>query len=292
MLFTGSMVAIVTPFKKGKVDEEALCKLVDFQIASGTSAIVPCGTTGESATLSHQEHDQVIEVVVKHAKKRVKVIAGAGSNSTSEAIRLHQFCQKVGADGALHITPYYNKPTQAGLLQHFQAIAKSADIPVVLYNVPSRTGVNMTAETTIQLSQIDTVVGIKEASGDLFQVTDIINGTGDEFSMISGEDGLTYLMYCLGGNGVISVTANIEPKKSAALYQAMQDQDLKKALALHNDLMPLHNALFAETNPIPVKAALALMGYIEEEYRLPLVAMTAQNREILKQCLKDKGLIF
>lgn len=292
MTFTGSMVALVTPFKNGLVDEVALRALVDFHIKNGTSVLVPCGTTGESATLSHEEHDRVISIVVEQANKKIKVLAGAGSNNTAEAVRLHQFCHKIGADGALHITPYYNKPTQEGLLQHFKAVAKASDLPVVLYNVPGRTAVNMKAETTIELAKIDTIVGIKEASGDLEQAMKIINETSEEFVVLSGEDALTYPLYCLGAKGVISVTANIQPRLCADQYQAVVTGDHKKALAIHNELLDLHQIMFVETNPIPVKAALAMMGMIEEEYRLPLVAMSAANREKLKQCMLRKKLIF
>lgn len=291
-LFEGSMVALVTPFKNGKIDEESLKRLVEFHIENGTDVIVPCGTTGESATLTHDEHEQVISLVVQAVNKRAKVLAGAGSNSTAEAIRLHKFCRRAGADGALHITPYYNKPTQEGLLQHFQAIAKSADLPIILYNVPGRTGVNMAAETTIQLARIDTIVGIKEASGDLVQASRIVNGTDDSFVLLSGEDALNYPLYCLGARGAISVTANVLPKKCAEQYRAVRDGDFVTARRIHNELLPLSQVLFVETNPIPVKAALAAMGYIEEEYRLPLVPASSANRERVKEVLKKLGLIF
>lgn len=286
------MVAIVTPFKGGKIDEESLKRLIDFQIENGTDVIVPCGTTGESATLTHEEHEVVISTVIKHVNKRVKVLAGAGSNSTAEAVRLQEFCQKAGADGTLHITPYYNKPTQEGLFQHFQAIAKSSDVPIILYNVPSRTGVNMLAETTIKLSAIDTIVGVKEASGNLGQALAIINGTDEDFALLSGEDALTYSLYCLGGKGAISVTANVAPQKCAEQYQAIRQGDFQKALQIHNELLELHDVMFIETNPIPVKAALAIMGSIEEEYRLPMVCASSQNREKIKAVLKKMEIIF
>lgn len=290
-LFEGSMVALVTPFKNGEVDEGALRRLIDFQIAGGTSAIVPCGTTGESATLTHDEHNRVVAITVEHVAKRVKVLAGAGSNCTDEAIRLHQFCHKAGADGALHITPYYNKPTQEGLLQHYQAIAKSADLPIVLYNVPSRTGVNMVAATTVTLSKVDNIVGIKEASGSLDQASDILAGVGDDFCVISGEDSLTYPLYALGACGVISVTANIVPKDCSRQYAAIKAGNFAKARDIHYQLFNLHKQLFIETNPIPVKAALGLMGLIEEEYRLPLVPMSSGPREKLQSLLKEHDLI-
>lgn len=290
--FQGSMVALVTPFKNGKIDEESLKKLIDFQIENGTDVIAPCGTTGESATLTHEEHEQVISFVIKCVNKRAKVLAGAGSNSTTEAVKLHQFCEKAGADGTLHITPYYNKPTQEGLYQHFQTIAKSSDLPIILYNVPSRTSVNMLPETTVRLSQIDTIVGIKEASGSLPQASRIINDTDESFVLLSGEDALTYPLYCIGAKGAISVTANIMPQKCAEQYQAVSNGDLQKARLLHDELFDLHEVLFIETNPIPVKSALSLMGHIEEEYRLPLVPASPQHREKIKEVLKAKGMIF
>lgn len=290
MFFTGSMVALVTPFKNGQVDETALRRLIDLQIAGGTSAIVPCGTTGESATLTHDEHDRVIAITVEHVAKRIKVLAGAGSNCTDEAIRLHKYCRKVGADGALHITPYYNKPTQEGLLQHYRAIAKSADLPIVLYNVPSRTGVNMAAATTIALSQVDNIVGIKEASGSLDQASEILAGVHENFSVISGEDSLTYPLYALGACGVISVTANIVPQDCARQYAAVQAGNFVEARNIHYRLFDLHKQLFVETNPIPVKAALSLMGLIAEEYRLPLVPLSREHREKLESRLKEQGL--
>lgn len=292
MLFEGSMVALVTPFKGGKIDEAALERLVDFQIQNGTSVIVPCGTTGESATLSHDEHERVISLVVAQAKGRAKVLAGAGSNATAEALRLHQFCEKIGADGALHITPYYNKPTQAGLIAHFKAIAESAALPVVLYNVPSRTGVNLLPETVAKLSQVKNIVGIKEASGNLDQTSEIIAATHADFGVYSGEDSLTLALYALGARGVISVTANIAPAELAAQYDLARKSDFAAARELHYRLYPLHKILFVETNPIPAKAALALMGFIEEEYRLPLVAMEPKNREKLKTVLKNLGKVF
>lgn len=286
------MVALVTPFRDGKVDEKAFCALIDFQIAGGTSVIVPCGTTGESATLSHDEHDRVIEICVEQVGKRAQVLAGAGSNSTTEAIRLTKFCEKAGVDGVLHITPYYNKPTQEGLLQHFQAIAKSTSLPIVLYNVPGRTGVNMLAETTIALSKIDNIVGIKEASASLVQATEIIKNTGTSFHLFSGEDALNYPLYAIGAKGAISVTCNLLPKKCAEQYEAIKKGDFEKALHIHNELFELNNVLFVETNPIPVKAALALMGHLDEEYRLPLVKISSKNRETLKAVLQKNGILF
>ena len=290
--FEGSMVALVTPFKNGKIDEKAFRNLIDLQIAGGTSVLVPCGTTGESATMSHAEHEQVIAICQEQAGKRAQVLAGAGSNSTAEAIRLTEFCEKAGVDGVLHITPYYNKPTQEGLLQHFQAIAKSTSLPVVLYNVPGRTGVNMLPETVVALAKIDNIVGIKEASGSLVQATEIIKNTDESFYLLSGEDALNYPLYAIGAKGAISVTCNLLPKKCAEQYAAIKKGDFAKALQIHQELFELNNVLFVETNPIPVKAALALMGYLDEEYRLPLVKISSKNREVLKAVLQKNGLLF
>ncbi|HBF14037.1 MAG TPA: 4-hydroxy-tetrahydrodipicolinate synthase [Deltaproteobacteria bacterium] len=290
-MFTGSMVAIVTPFKNGSIDEGALRKLIDRQIENGTSVIVPCGTTGESATLTHQEHDRVIAITIEQVNKRVKVLAGAGSNATHEAVRLNKAAQKLGADGTLHITPYYNKPTQEGLYQHFKAVAASADIPVVLYNVPGRTAVNMLPETVARLSKIDAIVGIKEASGSLEQMKKIIEMCPKKFEILSGEDALTLDMMKLGACGAISVTANVVPKECAQQDRLVREGKIAEAESLHQKLLPLHQAMFFETNPIPVKAALAMMGLISEEYRLPLVPMGAVNRERLKKVLEGLGII-
>lgn len=285
------MVAIVTPFKKGKIDEPALRRLIDRQIEAGTSVIVPCGTTGESATLTHQEHEEVIAVTVNHVQGRVKVLAGAGSNATHEAVRLHQAVGKAKVDGTLHITPYYNKPTQEGLFAHFKTVAESADIPIVLYNVPGRTGVNMLPETVARLSKIKNIVGIKEASGSLVQVSKIISLCPKDFVVLSGEDAQTLAILSLGGKGSISVTANVVPRDCAREYQLFCEGKLTEAQSLHDKLMPLHEAMFYESNPIPVKAALAMMGLIEEEYRLPLVPLADANRGKLKKVLKEYALI-
>lgn len=292
MIFEGSMVAIVTPLKDGQVDEAALRKLVDFHVENGTSAIVPCGTTGESATLSHEEHEQVIQIVVEQSDKKAKVLAGAGSNNTQEALRLHKFCDRVGVDGALHITPYYNKPTQEGLYQHFKVIAESCELPIVLYNVPSRTGVNMAVDTVARLSEIKNIVGIKEASGDLVQASKIIQSVPEEFGLYSGEDSLTFPLYGIGAKGVISVTANLVPQLMAEQYDSVKKENWKRAKEIHYQLLELHDVLFVETNPIPIKAALNMMGLLAEEYRLPLVAMSAENREKVKQVLNKMKLVF
>ena len=290
-MFEGSGVALVTPFKNGGIDEKALVQLMEEQIASGTKVLIPCGTTGESATLSHEEHDRVVEITVQAAKKRAKVLAGAGSNSTTEAIRLTQHAKKSGADGTLHICPYYNKPTQEGLFRHFEAVAKATDFPLVLYNIPGRTGVNMSPQTIARLAKIDSIVGIKEASGSLVQVSDIIEICPNDFTVLSGEDALTFPMLALGARGAISVTANLLPKKCAEMIEAADKGDWAKAKKNHYELAPMNRVLFLETNPTPVKTALALMKKIEAEVRLPLAPLSPATLEELKKVLKGYALI-
>jgi len=290
-MFKGAIVAIVTPFKEGKVDEGALRELIEFQIANGTDGIVPCGTTGESSTLSHDEHDRVIEITIDAAEKRVPVIAGTGSNSTDEALRLTRHAYEAGADGALLVCPYYNRPTQEGLYQHYKTIAENVPIPIVLYNIPGRTGVNLLPETVARLSKIDNIVGIKEASGSLTQIGDVINLCGDDFVLISGDDIITLPILALGGRGVISVASNVAPADVAAMIDAFEAGDVKRARELHYKLSPLISALFIETNPVPVKAALAMMGKIEYEVRLPLCRMSEANSEKLRKAMLDYGLI-
>ncbi len=290
-MFKGSMVAIVTPFKNGKVDEKALADLIEFHIKNGTDVIVPCGTTGESATLSHEEHHRVVEMTVKTVNKRVPVVAGAGSNSTAETLELTKYAKKAGADGVLLITPYYNKPTQEGLYQHFKKIAASVDIPIVLYNVPGRTSVNMLPATVARLRTVKNIVGIKEATGDLKQISELIRLCGRDFDVLSGDDFTTLPMLAIGGVGAISVTANIVPGDAAAMFDAFFAGKMEEALRLHYKMEPLHGAMFIETNPIPVKTALALMGKIGEEFRLPLCPMADANKEKLKKAMKDYGLI-
>jgi 4-hydroxy-tetrahydrodipicolinate synthase len=290
-MFKGSMVAIVTPFRNGKVDEKALGDLIEFHVKSGTDVIVPCGTTGESATLSHEEHHRVVEFTVKTVNKRVPVIAGGGSNSTSETLELTTHAKKAGADGVLLITPYYNKPTQEGLYQHFKKVAESVDIPIVLYNVPGRTSVNMLPATVARLRPVKNIVGIKEATGDLRQVSELIRLCGRDFDVISGDDFTTLPLLHLGGVGAISVTANIAPADAAAMFDAFFAGKMEEALKFHFKMEPLHSLMFVETNPIPVKTALALMGKISEEFRLPLCAIADANKEKLKKAMKDYGLI-
>jgi len=290
-MFSGAITALVTPFKNGKVDEEALRQLIEFQIESGINGLVPCGTTGESPTLSHEEHDRVIEITIDAAKKRVPVIAGTGSNSTAEALRLTKHAFDAGADGALIACPYYNKPTQEGLYQHFQLIAENVPIPVIPYNIPGRTGVNMSPELIARLSQIGNIVGIKEASGSLKQMNDVLELCGPDFDVLSGDDGLTLPLMAIGGKGVISVASNIVPADMASLTDAALAGRAADARALHAKMSPLFDILFVETNPIPVKAALALLGKIEYEYRLPLCPMSPANFEKLKKVMQRCGLI-
>jgi 4-hydroxy-tetrahydrodipicolinate synthase len=290
-MFKGSMVAIVTPFKGGKVDEKALGDLIEFQIKNGTDVIVPCGTTGESATLSHEEHHRVVEFTVKTVNKRVPVVAGAGSNSTDETIELAAFAKKAGANGVLLITPYYNKPTQEGLYRHFKKVAESVDIPIILYNVPGRTSVNMLPSTSARLREIKNIVGIKEATGDLKQISETIRLCGRDFDVISGDDFTTLPLLAIGGVGAISVTANVAPADCAGMMDAFFAGKMEQALTLHYKMEPLHSAMFIETNPIPAKTSLALMGKIAEEFRLPLCPMADGNKDKLKKTLKDYGLI-
>ena len=290
-MFSGAIVAIVTPFSNGKVDEKAFRGLINFLIDGGISGIVPCGTTGESATLSHKEHERVIDITVEEVGGRVPVIAGTGSNSTDEAIRLTKHAKDAGADAALLITPYYNKPTQKGLYEHYKAVASACDIPQVLYNVPGRTGVNMSAETVVELSKIDTIVGVKEASGDLVKCSQIVRDTPEDFCLLSGEDALNLPILCVGGTGAISVTANILPGKLSAMINAWKKGDTKTARTIHLEMLDINNVMFIETNPIPVKTALAMMGKIREEFKLPLCPMVEANRKKLAEVLKRYGCI-
>jgi len=290
-MFRGAMVAIVTPFKNDQVDEKALRELIEFQIANGTDGIVPCGTTGESATLTHEEHDRVIEITIDAVKKRVPVIAGTGSNNTAEALRLTRHACDAGADGALIVCPYYNRPTQEGLYQHFKTIAESVPIPIIPYNIPSRTGVNLMPEMVAKLAKIKNIVGIKEASGSIKQMSDVINLCGKDFDVLSGDDIFTLPVMAIGGAGIISVISNVAPADMAGLIDAFVAGDMVRARALHHKMSELIETLFIEVNPIPVKAALALMGKIEYEYRLPLCKMAEANFEKLKKVMVNYGLI-
>jgi len=291
MKFEGSMVAIVTPFKDGRLDEEAFRNLIEWHIASGTDVIVPCGTTGESATLTHDEHDRVIEMTVEFVNGRVPVLAGTGSNSTAEAIRLTKHAKDAGADGALLITPYYNKPTQQGLYEHYKAIAEAVGFPMILYNVPGRTGLNMLPETVARLSEIDVIVGVKEATGSLRQASEIIALCNNSFAVLSGDDFINFPLLAVGGKGMISVTANVVPQDLAALYDAWAAGDVARARELHYKTLPLHTAMFYETNPIPVKTALYKMGKVGPEFRLPLCPLSEVNDKKLTETLKNYGLL-
>jgi 4-hydroxy-tetrahydrodipicolinate synthase len=290
-IFRGSGVAIITPFKDGKVDFGALGKLLDWQVAEGTDAIIICGTTGESSTLIDEEHLETIAFAVKKIDKRVPVIAGVGSNETVHAVYLGQEAERLGADALLHVTPYYNKASKLGLIEHFKAAATSVHIPVILYSVASRTGVNITPDVCAKLAEVDNIVGIKEASGNIAQVAEIARVTPDDFSIYSGNDDMVLPLLSLGGDGVISVLANAMPKETHDMVAKYFDGDLQGARKLQLDLKPFIDALFIEVNPIPVKAALWLMGQIEYEYRLPLCRMEEANLEKLKAEMQAIGLI-
>lgn len=288
-MFQGSYTAIVTPFRDEAVDYDALAKLIEFQIAGGTDGIIPCGTTGESATLSHEEHDKVVEFTVRQVNRRIKVIAGAGSNSFREALRLTRHAQEVGADAALVITPYYTKPTQRGMLEHFTKLAQETEIPLVLYNVPGRTGVCLDPLSVARLSQVPRIVAIKEASGSVDQVNQILDLCA--ITVLSGDDMITLPIMAVGGKGVISVIANIAPREVSRMVHAALEGRWEDARKLHFQLYKLFKALFIETNPIPAKTALALMGKVREEFRLPLCPMAPENREKLVKVLEAYKLI-
>lgn len=292
MQFAGAFTAIVTPFRNGSVDEDAYRELIEWQIEQGIDGLVPCGTTGESATLSHDEHEKVISICIDQVKKRVPVLAGAGSNNTAEAISLLKFAKKAGADAGLMISPYYNKPTQEGIFQHFKAVAAECNLPMMVYNVPGRTGSNIAASTMIRLyNEIPSVVGVKEASADLCQIADILAGCDEKFSLLSGDDFTVLPTMSIGGKGVISVVSNFMPKEMHEMCKAWFDGNFAEAKRLHNVLLPLSHACFLESNPIPVKRALALMGKIGEEVRLPLWPLSKPNEEKLKAAMKQAKLI-
>jgi 4-hydroxy-tetrahydrodipicolinate synthase len=290
MKLTGAFTAIITPFKNGKVDEKAFRELIEWQILEGINGLVPCGTTGESATLSHAEHEDIINICIDQAKKRVPVLAGAGSNTTVEAISLLKSARKAGADGGLLITPYYNKPTQEGIFQHFKAISAACDLPMIVYNVPGRTSSNVSAATMIRMyREIPSVRGVKEAGADLCQVSDILAGCDEEFSLLSGDDFTALPTLALGGSGVISVTANIAPRQVSDMCRAWFAGDTALARRLHYELLPLHHACFYETNPIPVKTMLSMLGKCGPDLRLPLVPPAPDNQEKMREALKRAG---
>jgi 4-hydroxy-tetrahydrodipicolinate synthase len=290
-MIKGAITAIVTPFKNGQFDEAAYRELIEFQIQGGIHGIVPCGTTGESATLSHTEHKRVVETCVDQVKKRVPVIAGTGSNNTAESLELTQHAQQAGADAALMITPYYNKPTQEGLFQHYKTVATQTKIPIVVYNVPSRTSVNLLPETVARLVTLPNIVGIKEATGDLKQCAKVKELCGDKIALISGDDFTVLPLLAIGGQGVISVVSNVAPGDMAGMCDAFFAGDLAKARALHYKMWPLMEAMFFETNPTPAKTALRLMGKITGEVRQPLCPLSTANEDKLRAVLQKYGLI-
>ncbi len=291
-MFSGSMVAIVTPFdSQGKFAEDTYRQLIEFQIENGTDVIVPCGTTGESATLDFDEHEYVIKVCIDQVNKRIPVIAGTGANNTAEAIHLSKNAKAMGADGLLLVCPYYNKPSQEGVYQHYKSVAEAVALPQVLYNVPGRTGTNMTSETTARLAEFDNIVAIKEASGSLTQVSEILAKAGDKIDVISGDDFLTFPMMACGAKGVISVSANVIPDRVKAMVQATMEGDYTTARKLHLALLEFHTAMFIESNPVPVKTSLALLGMIEAHVRLPLVGMQPDTLEQLQGILRKYKVI-
>ena len=290
-MFTGAMTALVTPFKDGGVDYASLEALVEFQIEQGIHALMPCGSTGESATLDHDEHHAVIEAVVRATGKRVPVIAGTGSNATREAVDLTRAAEKAGADGALLISPYYNKPTQEGIYHHYRTVAGQVGIPLIVYNIPGRTASKMEPETLARLAEIDNIVGVKESTGSVDQAIDVIRLCGDSLAVYSGEDSLVYSLMTLGGKGVVTTTGNVAPRAMADLTEACLREDWAAGRRIQFELLPLIRRLFSETNPIPVKAALAAMGRCGPEIRLPLTPMTEPNLKRLKAAMAGYGLI-
>ncbi|MEN3013135.1 MAG: 4-hydroxy-tetrahydrodipicolinate synthase [Endomicrobiia bacterium] len=296
-MFKGSIVALVTPFKNGEVDEKKLCELVEWHISEGTDALLPCGTTGESPTLSYEEHNRVIEIVVKQARKRIPVIGGTGTNSTSESLLLSEHAKNVGCDALLLVVPYYNRPTQEGMVQHFKLIAEKTGMPIIIYNIPGRTSSNLEPQSFVRLvKECKNIVGIKEASGSIEQVSQIYSlllqdGLENKISILSGDDSMTYPIMCLGGKGVVSVVANIIPKKVSQFTSLLLEKKFEEAQKLHYELYPLMKAMFIETNPIPVKAAMEMMGLCSGEVRLPLTFISSQNKEKLENILKKYKLI-
>ena len=291
-MFTGTYTAIVTPFRNGRIDEAALERLIASQIKGGVNGIVPVGTTGESPTVNYEEHVHVIALAVKFAKGKIKVLAGTGANSTSEAVYLTQEAEKLGADGSLQVAPYYNKPTQEGLFQHYREIARATKLPIVLYSIPGRCGVEIGVDTVKRLArECKNIVGIKEAGGNADRVSQLRAAAGPAFVILSGDDALTLPFMAVGAKGVVSVVSNVAPREVSEMVKAFAAGKTDEALRLHEKLYPLFKDLFVETNPIPVKAALAMMGVIAEEYRLPLVPMNPKNRETLQATMKGCGIL-
>ena len=290
-MYEGILTALVTPFRNGGLDEPTLRELVEIQIDSGVTGVVPCGSTGEAATLSHDEHRRVVEIVVDAVAGRVQVVAGTGSNSTREAIDLTRHAKQAGADGALLLSPYYNKPTQEGIYAHYAAIAEETAFPLVVYNIPGRTASNIQPDTLARLAELEHVVAVKEACGDIDQIAHVVARCPDDFAVLSGDDAMTLPLLAVGGKGCISTTSNVVPREMCALVQAWNAGQPERALEIHQQLLPLFDILFCETNPIPLKAALHLMGRIEPEIRLPLTPLTEANRERLQVALKDLGIL-
>ncbi|MGH7916487.1 MAG: 4-hydroxy-tetrahydrodipicolinate synthase [Candidatus Binataceae bacterium] len=290
-MFNGAFSAIITPFRDGVVDLAALRELAEWQIQSGIDGLVPCGSTGESATLTHAEHEQVINTVIEQARHRVPVLAGTGSNSTAEAIRLTTFAREARADGALMISPYYNKPTQDGIFRHYKTVAAAVDLPLFVYNIPGRTGSNILPETFARMCEIKNVAGIKEASGSMDQCADIMKLCGERLTLLSGDDSLTLPLMAMGAKGVVSVVTNVMPREMHEMAAAALDNDFAKAREIHYRLLPLTRALFLETNPIPVKQACAMMGKCTNEMRMPLTPMSAAAAEKLSTVMKELRLI-
>jgi 4-hydroxy-tetrahydrodipicolinate synthase len=290
-MFTGALSAIVTPFRDGAVDEVALRDLIEWQIGAGVQGIVPCGSTGESATLSHAEHEQVIKIAIEQTRKRVPVVAGTGSNSTAEAIRLTAAAREMGADGALLISPYYNKPTQEGIYKHYKMIAQSVDLPLVIYNIPGRTGSNIMPETMARLCEVRNIVGVKEASGSMDQISDIRRLCGERLTILSGDDSATLPLMALGASGVIAVITNIMPGEMRAMVSAALEGNYARAREIHYKMLPLMRALFIETNPIPIKHAMSLLKKCSPEVRMPLTPMSAPAAERLKGVMKEMKLL-
>ena len=293
-MFKGSNVAIVTPFKNNKLDEEAYIKLINFHLENGTNGLVPAGTTGESPTLNHDEHEKVIEICIKEANGKIPVIAGTGSNSTDEAVALTKHAEKVGADGVLVVTPYYNKPTQEGLFQHYKKINDNTNLPIIIYNIPSRCVIDMSVDTMARLFELKNIAGVKDATGDLKRLDDTIKKLGTEFIQLTGEDGLAYEFNRRGGVGVISVTANIAPKLCSDMQKfskSNSDKEVKEAERINKLLQPVHKSLFIESNPAPVKFAAKLLGLCSDEIRLPLVNIKKETEDQIEKALKTAELI-
>jgi 4-hydroxy-tetrahydrodipicolinate synthase len=290
-MFTGALSAIVTPFRDGAIDEKALRDLIEWQISEGIQGIVPCGSTGESATLSHAEHEQVIKLAIEQARKRVPVVAGTGSNSTAEAIRLTAAAREMGADAALLISPYYNKPTQEGIYKHYKMIAQSVDLPLIIYNIPGRTGSHIAPETMARMCEVRNIVGVKEASGSMDQVSDIHRLCGERWTILSGDDSATLPFMALGARGVISVITNVMPREMVEMASAALKNDYARAREIHYRMLPLMRALFIETNPIPIKHAMALLGKCSSEVRMPLTPMSSAAAGKLKAVMQEMRLL-